>query len=112
MLRSPLLLLLALGLSVAAGTAGTAWRRSGGSAAAGPARAALHAAPSERARPAAADAGAKYLLYEITLHEQLNKQRKGFMFAVGLAQRLGRELVLAPLRARAAGGGDSRRPLR
>ncbi len=43
---------------------------------------------------------ARYLFYDILEHEQLNKQRKGFMYALKIAQSLGRELVLHRLRVR------------
>ena len=43
---------------------------------------------------------ARYLFYDILEHEQLNKQRKGFMYALKVAHGLGRELVLHRLRVR------------
>ena len=42
----------------------------------------------------------KYLFYDILEHEQLNKQRKGFMYALKIAQSLDRELVLHRFRVR------------
>lgn len=50
---------------------------------------------------------ARYLFYDILEHEQLNKQRKGFMYALKIAQSLRRELVLHRLRVRKYGGGGS-----
>ena len=44
--------------------------------------------------------GARYLFYDILEHEQLNKQRKGFMYALKVAQSLDRELVLHRFRVR------------
>ena len=52
-------------------------------------------APTPALRPEA-----RYLFYDILEHEQLNKQRKGFMYALKIAQSLGRELVLHRLRVR------------
>ena len=58
------------------------------------------AGQSEQATDVAPDPGAKYLFYDILEHEQLNKQRKGMMYAYTVAKSLGRRLVLHRLRVR------------
>ena len=61
----------------------------------------LLSAGSAGGAPAPAlDPTARYLFYDIVEHEQLNKQRKGFMYAYTVARTLGRELVLHRLRVR------------
>jgi len=44
--------------------------------------------------PFAVDVEAKYLLFDVIPHEQLNKQRRAYMFYLDLAMRLKRTLVL------------------
>ena len=51
---------------------------------------------------------ARLLFYDILEHEQFNKQRKGFMYALTVARSLGRELVLHRLRVRKYDGARSR----
>ena len=50
----------------------------------------------------------RFLFYDILEHEQFNKQRKGFMYALTVARSLGRELVLHRLRVRKYDGARSR----
>ena len=54
----------------------------------------------DSAPPGVHDPSARYLFYDILEHEQLNKQRKGMMYAYTVAQSLGRQLVLHRLRVR------------
>ena len=71
-----------------------------GAAAAEGGLAAQLAASVGSAAPPPVDPEAKYLFYDILEHEQLNKQRKGFMYALTVARALGRDLVLHRLRVR------------